>query len=199
MKKYFILLLLISFINVHSQIKTSHSLGCSFTKSYFSMSFSNYLYSGNLYLTARYNYDYDNVGLFGIGYNAFLGRESNLRIIPSINVLINEMSGYSPGLEIYYSGNLIDIYSQSQSLFNNLNNDIKNYTYTWNELFFNATDWFFPGVCYVHEITNNKLHDNYFALAIGTSKKDLSFYFYSFNFWSKDVLFYSCLIYKFKI
>ena len=100
---------------------------------------------GNLHLEARYNYEDLKTISSWVGYNFYGGNEFEYFITPMIGAAIGRTDGIAPGLEftLYYDG--IELYSESEYLFDFASSEY-NFFYSWTDLTYSPLDWLWFGI-----------------------------------------------------
>jgi len=100
---------------------------------------------GNLHLEGRYNYEDIKTFSGWIGYNYFGGEDFEYFITPMIGSAVGRTDGIATGLEFTFSYVGIELYSESEYLFD-LESSENNFFYSWTDLTYSPLDWLWFGI-----------------------------------------------------
>ena len=100
---------------------------------------------GALHLEARYNYEAEETFSVWGGYNISGGNDFEYLFTPMAGVVVGEIDGIAPGLEMTLSYKGFELYSESEYYFDS---DLRenNYFYNWSDLTWSPLDWLWIGV-----------------------------------------------------
>ncbi len=96
---------------------------------------------GPLHLEARYNYEALKTGSVWAGYNFSLGQKLTFDFTPMLGGIFGDTSGIAPGLKMTVSWWKLELYSESEYVFDAEDNSA-NFAYTWSQVTLSPMDWF---------------------------------------------------------
>jgi len=135
---------------------------------------------GWLHLEARYNYEAPKTGSVWVGYNFSVGKDVTLDLTPMLGGVFGDMTGIAPGLTADLRWWKLELYSQSEYVFDT-GSSSDSFFYTWSELTMAPADWFKFGLV----IQRTKLYQTDFdiqrGVLVGFSYRKASFTAYVFN------------------
>jgi len=100
---------------------------------------------GALHLEGRYNYEARRTGSLWVGWNFEWGRSLRLALTPMLGGVMGDLNGIAPGLEVDLSWGPLELYSETEWVFDLGNWSASNY-YTWSELSGSPFDWLRAGL-----------------------------------------------------
>lgn len=143
---------------------------------------------GNLHLEARYNYEDLKTFSGWVGYNFIGGEEFEYFITPMLGAAIGRTDGIAPGLEftLGYAG--IELYSESEYLFDFASSEY-NFFYNWTDLTYSPLDWLWIGVSgQITKVIDTELETDR-GLILGAAYKNFEITSYFYNPFTEDAFF----------
>jgi hypothetical protein len=95
---------------------------------------------GSLHLEGRFQYEDRQTGSLWAGFTLEAGTSLQLAVTPMAGVVFGRTDGLAPGLELTLSWKSLELYSESEYLFD-FESQEGNYFYTWSELSWQARPW----------------------------------------------------------
>jgi len=93
-----------------------------------------------LHLETRYNYEDRKTGSAWVGANFSVGENWVFDATPMLGGLFGSITGIAPGWELTLSYHRLEIYSESEFVFNTEDTS-QNFYYNWSEVTVGPTDW----------------------------------------------------------
>lgn len=138
-----------------------------------------------LHLEARYNYEDLSTASAWIGYNLSFGDKLVLDATPMFGGVFGDLNGVAPGLEVTLSYAKVELYSESEYVFD-LEDSSGNFYYNWSELTYSPTDWVQFGLVFQRTKAYQTDLDIQRGFLVGFSHKMLDVTAYVFNLgWEK--------------
>ncbi|HEU5181998.1 MAG TPA: hypothetical protein VFW45_14510 [Candidatus Polarisedimenticolia bacterium] len=98
-----------------------------------------------LHLEARYNYEDRRTGsLFG-GWTFSFGEKTTFDVTPMLGAVFGNTDGIAPGLELYFEWGPLEVYSESEVVFD-LHDEQSSFYYNWSELTGRPLKWLRAGL-----------------------------------------------------
>lgn len=143
---------------------------------------------GNLHLEARYNYEDLKTFSGWLGYNFFGGEEFEYFLTPMVGVAVGRTDGIAPGLEFTLSYAGLELYSESEYLFN-FESSENNFFYSWTDFTYSPLDWLWFGISgQITKVNETELETDR-GLLVGIAYKNFEFTGYYFNAFTDDGFF----------
>lgn len=98
-----------------------------------------------LHLEARYNYEDRETFSAWAGYNFMGGNKLEYIITPMVGGVVGLSNGIAPGLEFTFTYKGLEIYSESEYLFE-FESSENNFYYQWTDLTYSPNDWLWFGI-----------------------------------------------------
>jgi hypothetical protein len=95
---------------------------------------------GSLHLEGRYQYEDLKTGSLWVGWTFEAGTSLRLAATPMAGVVFGQTSGAAPGLELTVSWKSLELYSESEYLFDSESEE-GDFFYVWTELGWQALPW----------------------------------------------------------
>ena len=149
-----------------------------------------------IHLEARYNYEDRNTFSGWIGYNFQIGEVLEFKATPMIAVVVGNLNGIAPGLEIDLLYSNLELYSESEYVFN-LANGHDNYFYVWSELTYSPIDWFYFGIVGQRTRAYETDLDIQSGILLGFSYNNFGLSGYLFNLTKDETFFLLSIEYDF--
>lgn len=99
----------------------------------------------NLHLEVRYNYEDRETFSGWIGYNFMGGKSIEYFITPMVGGVVGNTNGISPGLEMNFTLNGFELYTETEYVFD-LESKDNNFFYNWTDLTWSPNDWLWFGL-----------------------------------------------------
>jgi hypothetical protein len=150
----------------------------------------------NLHIEARYNYEDLKTFSGWVGYNFFGGEELEYLITPMIGSAVGRTIGIAPGLEFTFSYVGIELYSESEYLFD-FESKENNFFYNWTDFTYSPLDWLWFGISgqitkvYETEVETDR------GLILGAEYKNFQITGYFYNVFTDDAFFMLALAKEF--
>jgi len=93
-----------------------------------------------LHLETRYNYEALDTGSAWVGYNFSVGESLKLEFTTMLGGVSGKTSGYAPGYEFTLSWSKLQLYSESEYVFDTRSSS-ESFFYTWSELTLAPVNW----------------------------------------------------------
>lgn len=134
----------------------------------------------HLFLQARYNYeDFQTGSVFG-GYNFSVGEKVEFSATPIVGAVFGNTNGIAPGLLWELSWWKLNLYTESEYLFD-FSSKENNFYYAWAELTIAPADWMWLGITVQRTRLYETDLDVQRGITIGFTEKILSVGAYVFN------------------
>lgn len=95
---------------------------------------------GSLHLEGRFQYEDLETGSLWVGRTFEAGKSLRLAATPIAGLVFGRTDGFAPGLELTLSWKSLELYSESEYLFDFAGHE-NNYFYAWTELSWQALPW----------------------------------------------------------
>lgn len=95
---------------------------------------------GALHLEGRFQYEDLETGSLWAGWTFGAGTSVRLEATPMVGLVFGRTDGFAPGLELTLSWRSLELYSESEYLFD-FESEEGDYLYTWSELSWQAQPW----------------------------------------------------------
>jgi hypothetical protein len=95
---------------------------------------------GSLHLEGRFQYEDLETGSLWAGWTFEAGKDLQLAVTPIAGLVFGRTDGFAPGLELTLSWKSLELYSESEYLFD-FGSQENNYFYAWTELSWQALPW----------------------------------------------------------
>lgn len=135
---------------------------------------------GALHLEGRYQYeDLDTFSVWG-GWSFSAGKRLQLELVPMVGVIMGQTKGVAPGLELTLSWKSLELYSESEYVFDTEGPE-GDYFYAWSELSWQAASWLRLGL----STQRTRLYRSEFSVERGlfaaVSRGPVQFSLYGYN------------------
>ena len=142
------------------------------------------LFTDHLFVSARYSYDIRDVFCLNAGYIIRPNVNGDLKVMPTLGLIADRMTGPAPGLQVNYSSSRWVVTSINLSMFDIKNHKSLNNVYNWNEINYIVKDYFRPGISLFEQYYwEQKKLDHFQGVTIFGKIKSVQYLLYAFNFW----------------
>ena len=155
---------------------------------------------GNLHLEARYNYESEKTGSFWAGYNFSGGSKFEYTITPMAGLVVGEIDGIAPGLEMTYSFWKLELYTESEYFLefkHDANEESDDFFYNWTDLTFSINDNFWFGLSGQRSRNVESELEIQRGLFLGGGAGSFEFSGYAYNFTGDEAYFIAGITYVF--
>ena len=100
---------------------------------------------GSLHLEGRYQYEDLDTGSLWVGWTLETGKSLHLEAVPMVGVVFGNTNGFAPGLELTLSWKSLELYSESEVVFDTEGAE-GDFFYNWTEFSWQAAQWLKVGL-----------------------------------------------------
>jgi len=135
---------------------------------------------GSLHLEGRFQYEDLETGSLWVGRTFEAGTSLRIEVTPMAGLVFGRTDGMAPGLELTLSWRSLELYSESEYLFD-FGSQEDNYFYAWSELSWEARPWLRLGL----SVQRTRLYDSELEIERGlfaaVSRGPVELRVYGFN------------------
>jgi hypothetical protein len=135
---------------------------------------------GTLHLEGRYNYEARRSGSGFIGWNVEYGKTLRLQLTPMFGVVVGEIDGIIPALELDLVWKRLEFYSEGEYVID-VNRFSNRFLYNWSEASIWATNWLRAGVVTQRTRARGAPLDIQPGILVGVTLSNVELVLYFFN------------------